>query len=77
LVAALRKADRVVVDLDGTSGIGSSFLDEAFGGLIRNEGMRPDEVRRRVSIKSEQDATYKLDVEEAIRLAEAGLRRPA
>src|SRR3546814_2900733 len=28
----------VTIVLDGTKGMGSSFLDEAFGGLIRNEG---------------------------------------
>ncbi|VVN74220.1 hypothetical protein PS708_00604 [Pseudomonas fluorescens] len=26
----------IVVDLDGTAGYGSSFLEEAFGGLLRN-----------------------------------------
>ena len=34
LVKALSEYERIVVDLDGTTGIGSSFLDEAFGGLI-------------------------------------------
>jgi hypothetical protein len=39
LVPALRRAidtnSRVIVILDGTSGYPSSFLEEAFGGLIR------------------------------------------
>jgi hypothetical protein len=36
LVPALRSASgKVVVDLDGTLGFGSSFLEEAFGGLVR------------------------------------------
>jgi hypothetical protein len=38
LVPALRTADRVRVLLDNTEGFGSSFLEEAFGGLIRVEG---------------------------------------
>jgi len=31
----VRDHDRVVVVLDGTRGYGSSFLEEAFGGLVR------------------------------------------
>ena len=67
LVAALSTAERVTVDLDGTTGFGSSFLEEAFGGLIRCEGMSREEVERRVIVKSDQDASYKTEVAEAIR----------
>jgi hypothetical protein len=35
LSAAQAASDTLVVELDGTSGYGSSFLEEAFGGLIR------------------------------------------
>lgn len=35
LVPALKSGDEVTVVLDGTAGYGSSFLEEAFGGLIR------------------------------------------
>lgn len=69
LVEWLRQADRLIVDLDGTSGFGSSFLDEAFGGLIRDEGMRKADVISRIKIKSDMDESYKYDVEEAIDLA--------
>ena len=34
----LKELERVVVSLDGVAGFGSSFLEEAFGGLIRDEG---------------------------------------
>jgi hypothetical protein len=34
LKPALQK-DEVTVNIDGTEGYGSSFLDEAFGGLVR------------------------------------------
>jgi hypothetical protein len=70
LVDALKKVQRVIVDLDGTSGFGSSFLDEAFGGLVRREGMTREEVRSRVIVKSEMDETYVAEVEEAVDLAE-------
>lgn len=69
LLRLLPKCDRLVVDLDGTSGFGSSFLDEAFGGLIRSEGMSKEEVRRRIVIKSDMDSSYLDEVEEAIDLA--------
>lgn len=41
LVPALRKlgeAERLEVVFDGVEGCGSSFLDEAFGGLVRDTG---------------------------------------
>ena len=44
LVPALRNHARVTLLLDGPIGYGSSFLEEAFGGLIRNEGFSIDHV---------------------------------
>lgn len=35
LIPALRQHDLVQVKIDGTVGYGSSFLEEAFGGLVR------------------------------------------
>ena len=35
LVAALQDAEKVEVVFDGVAGFGSSFLEEAFGGLVR------------------------------------------
>ncbi len=70
LLAELAKSDVLVVDLDGTTGIGSSFLDEAFGGLVFAEGMSKADVRRRVKVKSDLDESYLLTVKEAIDLAD-------
>jgi hypothetical protein len=70
LVRALSQHDKIVVDLDGTSGIGSSFLDEAFGGLVRSEGLSKKEVRRRVRVVSNLDSSYLSTVSDAIKLAE-------
>ena len=47
----------IVVDLDGTSGYGSSFLDEAFGGLVRSEGFDKS-VAKRFRFISNIDPTY-------------------
>ncbi len=35
LIPAIEKDNDIQVDLDGVTGYGSSFLDEAFAGLIR------------------------------------------
>ena len=35
LAAALQDAEKVEVVFDGVAGFGSSFLEEAFGGLVR------------------------------------------
>ncbi|HHW4136600.1 TPA: STAS-like domain-containing protein [Yersinia enterocolitica] len=37
LIPALEKYDEVTVNLDGVFGYGSSFLEEAFGGLVRKQ----------------------------------------
>lgn len=54
LVPSLREAvinnDTVTVELAGTSGYGSSFLEEAFGGLIRMRYFEPKVVRDRLRI---------------------------
>ena len=47
----------ISIELDGTSGFGSSFLDEAFGGLVRSEGFSK-EVAMRFKFKSLIDPTY-------------------
>jgi hypothetical protein len=49
---------RIKVLLDGTKGMGSSFLDEAFGGLIRYHGQTRDELRKRFNFISEIDPSY-------------------
>lgn len=36
LIPALKSEDSLIVELDGTRGYGSSFLEEAFGGLVRS-----------------------------------------
>ncbi|MEH3087690.1 MAG: STAS-like domain-containing protein [Xylophilus ampelinus] len=51
LYPALIKNTIVTVDLDGTSGYGSSFLEEAFGGLIR-AGLQEKVLKMRMKVKS-------------------------
>lgn len=42
----------LIVDLDGTSGYASSFLEEAFGGMIRKRYAEKEDFLRRLTILS-------------------------
>lgn len=55
LVPALKSGEReVVVDFTGINhGIGSSFLEEAFGGLVRKEGVPKADIKAKLIIKSD------------------------
>ncbi|GCE89413.1 hypothetical protein MSKU15_1014 [Komagataeibacter diospyri] len=53
LIKALKANDYVKVILDGTEGYGSSFLEEAFGGLIRLQEFPPHDVLSRLAIVAE------------------------
>ena len=56
LLPALRKSDQhVCVNFDGTEGYGSSFLEEAFGGLVRVDGLTAADLRERLQIESAED----------------------
>ena len=56
LAPALREADKVVVHLDGVEGYGSSFLEEAFGGLVRVDGFAGEKLRRSLIFETDDDA---------------------
>lgn len=56
LLPRLRDGELVIVDLDGVlGGLGSSFLEEVFGGLIRHHGFTPESLRKTLKITSEAD----------------------
>jgi hypothetical protein len=62
----------VVIDLDGTKGIGSSFLDEAFGGLVRSEQKSKDDLLRRFKFRSRVDPSYIETIIDSIKRAAPG-----
>lgn len=65
LVPALSEStEKVIVELDGARGLGSSFLEEAFGGLVRT-GYSAEEVLKRIDLKSE-DASLIEEIKEYI-----------
>jgi hypothetical protein len=42
---AISEAVKIHISLDGTAGYGTSFLEEAFGGLVREEKIRARDLR--------------------------------
>lgn len=53
--AAISESEALLVDLDGTAGYGTSFLEEAFGGLIREDGLSAEAVGDVLRIKSDEE----------------------
>lgn len=47
---AVRDGVELVVSLDGVMSFGSSFLEEAFGGLIRREMVEKSDLKRRLKV---------------------------
>lgn len=52
LVPLLEKQEEITVILDGTAGYSSSFLEEAFGGLVRR-GYEKESIRRLLKFRAE------------------------
>lgn len=48
----LRHGEEVSVNLDGTIGYGSSFLEEAFGGLVRSLGLDANSILQHLHFQS-------------------------
>lgn len=73
LLPALRGYKIVEVVIDGTEGFGSSFLEEAFGGLVRAEGFAVNELSKRLRIIAldQRSLRYKRKIESYIHMAGA------
>lgn len=53
LTPALQHENTVVIDLNGALGYGSSFLEEAFGGLVRVKGMKAEDLHKKIRLVTE------------------------
>lgn len=51
--------EKIILDLDGGEGYGTSFLEEAFGGLIR-DGYSKEDIYNTFDIKSEYKSYIRL-----------------
>ena len=58
LVKLLSTYNEVELVLDGAEGYPPSFLEEAFGGLVRDEGFKKDDLYKRLSYTA-NDPIYK------------------
>lgn len=48
------KGERVIIDFDGGYGYGNSFLEESFGGLVR-DGIKKEEILKIFDFKSNEE----------------------
>lgn len=56
LEPALKQRQRISIDFDGCAGFGSSFLDEAFGGIVRKLHLTQSDVKNLIELKSEDES---------------------
>lgn len=67
---ALEHGEQVEIDLDNVPlGIGSSFLEESFGGLVRKGLLDKNDILKVLRIKSEDDPSYITEIMEYIQEA--------
>lgn len=53
LESQILQGEIITIELDGTIGYGSSFLEEAFGGLVRKLRLSPNEIHKKIKLISE------------------------
>lgn len=55
---AITNNEQLQVILDGTAGLGTSFLEESFGGLIREDDVQYEVLQKTLVLVSEEDEEY-------------------
>ena len=55
LIKSLEKYEVIEINFDDAEGYGSSFLDEAFGGLVRHHKFKAKELKNRLILISTDD----------------------
>lgn len=58
LKEAINNHEELIVDLDGTAGLGTSFLEESFGGLIREDHMEYKDIMKTLKFISIEEPDY-------------------
>lgn len=56
LETPLKNGEEITIELDGTIGYGSSFLEEAFGGLVRVLNFSANEIKKKIHLISSDPA---------------------
>lgn len=73
LETPISNGEKVLVEFDGTIGYGSSFLDEAFGGLVRKLRIAPSVLNENLHLKS-GDPSIEAEVRQYIEEAYKALK---
>lgn len=55
---AIENKEKLQIDLDGTAGIGTSFLEESFGGLIRENKISYTNIINTLIFVSDEEPNY-------------------
>lgn len=66
LIPILKAEKTTKINFDGARGYGSSFLEEAFGGLIRIEGYTLELIKKYLSLEA-SDTSIVLEVKEYLK----------
>lgn len=72
---AIQKNERLIVILDDVAGYGSSFLEEAFGGLVR-EGLTLDQLSKYLDIEAKTQRFQHHRLRAQAYMREAAARSP-
>jgi len=64
---AIANNKKLEIDLDGTAGLGTSFLEESFGGLIRVDKLKYEDIIKTMVLISVDDPEYKDEIYEYLK----------
>ena len=59
---AIEQGVRLKIILDGSAGYSTAFIEESFGGLIRNDGFSLDKLNAMLTFVSDEDPSYIDDI---------------
>lgn len=62
LKEAMEREVKLIVIMDGAAGYSTAFIEEAFGGLIRNDGFKLHDLENTLRFISEEDPSYIEDI---------------
>jgi len=77
LHAAIEAGQILTVDLDRTAGYGTSFLEEAFGGLIREDGYSLETLKKNLKLHSKEEPELLDEISEYMKDADALAKHPS
>jgi len=66
---AISKNEKLEIDLDGTAGLGTSFLEESFGGLIRVNKVKYTDIKNTIILISINDPDYITEINDYLKEA--------